>query len=158
MKKLVFILVILFIIPIIANANIICNDGTTSPTCADCHQGCCSKHDGCSNNIHSTYNNTYNQNENNDIEYKEKINNKEDNNIDSNTVIDDNTEKKYNYNYEIEEPEIVKTANDFKPKEFSEYNSTSNGNDINNNNENIIMLPALGILALFGYSIYRFKH
>ena len=28
-------------------ANIMCNDGTESPTCSDCHQGCCSWHGGC---------------------------------------------------------------------------------------------------------------
>lgn len=27
--------------------NIICNDGTVSPTCQDCHRGCCSYHGGC---------------------------------------------------------------------------------------------------------------
>lgn len=27
--------------------NIICNDGTPSPTCKDCHRGCCSHHGGC---------------------------------------------------------------------------------------------------------------
>ncbi len=27
--------------------NITCNDGTTSPTCQDCHRGCCSWHGGC---------------------------------------------------------------------------------------------------------------
>ena len=28
--------------------NITCNDGTISPTCKDCHRGCCSWHGGCS--------------------------------------------------------------------------------------------------------------
>lgn len=27
--------------------NVICNDGTPSPTCKDCHRGCCSHHGGC---------------------------------------------------------------------------------------------------------------
>lgn len=35
--------------PIVANANIVCNDGTISPSCGDCHRGCCSHHGGCSN-------------------------------------------------------------------------------------------------------------
>ena len=34
------------IIPVV-NANIICNDGTRSKSCTDCHQGCCSRHGGC---------------------------------------------------------------------------------------------------------------
>lgn len=51
MKKFIsYVIVMLIIIsfPIIANANIICNDGTVSKSCNDCHQGCCSKHGGCS--------------------------------------------------------------------------------------------------------------
>lgn len=28
-------------------ANIMCNDGTRSPSCGDCHRGCCSHHGGC---------------------------------------------------------------------------------------------------------------
>lgn len=47
----IFISFILLIIPISVNANIICNDGTESPTCLDCHTGCCSKHNGCTNNV-----------------------------------------------------------------------------------------------------------
>lgn len=27
--------------------NVTCNDGTVSPTCKDCHRGCCSYHGGC---------------------------------------------------------------------------------------------------------------
>lgn len=30
-----------------AEDNIICNDGSISRTCKDCHQGCCSGHLGC---------------------------------------------------------------------------------------------------------------
>lgn len=30
-----------------ADDNIICNDGSRSRTCKDCHQGCCSGHLGC---------------------------------------------------------------------------------------------------------------
>ena len=50
MKKTYIILVIivmLFINTMSVNANIICNDGVESPTCQDCHQGCCSWHGGC---------------------------------------------------------------------------------------------------------------
>lgn len=31
-----------------SSGNIICNDGTESPTCSTCSQGCCSGHGGCS--------------------------------------------------------------------------------------------------------------
>lgn len=44
---IIFVLV-MFFLPTIVNANIICNDGTVSPSCVDCHRGCCSHHGGCS--------------------------------------------------------------------------------------------------------------
>lgn len=44
----VFTLLMIFTFPAV-NANIICNDGTESPSCGDCHRGCCSHHGGCSN-------------------------------------------------------------------------------------------------------------
>lgn len=50
-KKIVIIAVIsVFTLPISVKANILCNDGTHSPTCQDCHQGCCSHHGGCATN------------------------------------------------------------------------------------------------------------
>lgn len=62
MKKLIVFTTILLIFPFVVNANIICNDGTISPTCVDCHQGCCSKHGGCSNNNNNVKNNNSNTN------------------------------------------------------------------------------------------------
>ena len=66
-KIIIYITTILFIIPIEVYANIICNDGTISPTCYDCHRGCCSRHDGCSDN-------SYNHSE--EITTKSRLNNK----------------------------------------------------------------------------------
>lgn len=43
------IVLLLIFLPTVVNANIICNDGTVSPSCGDCHRGCCSHHGGCSN-------------------------------------------------------------------------------------------------------------
>ncbi len=53
MKRFFKILIFIFFIqmtfmPIIVKANILCNDGTISPSCGDCHRGCCSHHGGCS--------------------------------------------------------------------------------------------------------------
>ena len=52
MKKNIYILLITLFVFLInvksVYANIMCNDGTESPTCSDCHQGCCSWHGGCS--------------------------------------------------------------------------------------------------------------
>ena len=73
MKKVLFILLLIFV-PLTAHATIICNDGTPSPTCGDCHRGCCSRHGGCSSsysessnnnsNINSSSNNNYNSDNN----------------------------------------------------------------------------------------------
>ena len=41
------VIVVFFLSTEAVYANIICNDGTESPTCQDCHQGCCSWHQGC---------------------------------------------------------------------------------------------------------------
>ena len=55
-------LIMLLVFPLSAKANIICNDGTRSPSCQDCHRGCCSHHGGCTNNPNTgsgtTQNNT----------------------------------------------------------------------------------------------------
>ena len=46
-----FIVTCLFCLyPKVVFANIMCNDGTVSPSCTDCHQGCCSWHGGCASN------------------------------------------------------------------------------------------------------------
>ena len=42
-----FSLLATFIVPMNVHANIMCNDGQRSPTCQDCHRGCCSHHGGC---------------------------------------------------------------------------------------------------------------
>lgn len=58
MKKKLYLLTILFVFvssPLIVSANIVCNDGTTSPTCTDCHSGCCSHHGGCAVNSSTDY-------------------------------------------------------------------------------------------------------
>ena len=82
MKKYVILLISLFVMLIPANAfaNIMCNDGSISPSCGDCHRGCCSHHGGCAssylsnrstvkkskkakidsyNNVSSSYSNNY---------------------------------------------------------------------------------------------------
>ena len=45
--------------PIFISAKIMCNDGTQSPSCYDCHGGCCSGHGGCADNY------KFNDNDNN---------------------------------------------------------------------------------------------
>lgn len=63
MKKyiLLILIVMFFINTQLVFANIMCNDGTESPTCTSCHQGCCSWHGGCaSNNSNNSINNSDN--------------------------------------------------------------------------------------------------
>ena len=52
--KKIFLIICMFIFPIFVNAGIVCNDGTVSRSCNDCHRGCCSRHGGCSSS--SNYN------------------------------------------------------------------------------------------------------
>ena len=72
MKKFIlsFVLFLLFN-PNKVSANVICNDGTTSPTCSVCSQGCCSHHGGCSSGKtkrNSVYNSKKTNNYNNEIQ------------------------------------------------------------------------------------------
>lgn len=56
-KKLKVLLIIfvclLFVFPTFVKANIICNDGSQSPSCSYCHPGCCSWHGGCTSTYES---------------------------------------------------------------------------------------------------------
>ncbi len=45
---------ITFLSPSLVMTRIVCNDGTISPGCNDCHKGCCSHHGGCSNSSTSS--------------------------------------------------------------------------------------------------------
>lgn len=67
MKKFI-ILLLLVTIPV--HANIICNDGTESPSCTNCHSGCCSHHGGCANNNYEN-NSESNSNYNNESTKRE---------------------------------------------------------------------------------------
>ena len=57
-KKVLLIICMIVLSPLTVNANIRCNDGTISKSCADCHRGCCSRHGGCTNNSYSKPKNT----------------------------------------------------------------------------------------------------
>lgn len=64
-SKMFFVIIIIIIINILVidvKANIICNDGTISSGCADCHQGCCSRHGGCTPGYTGSSNNSNNYN------------------------------------------------------------------------------------------------
>lgn len=89
-NKKYFILIIL-LFPLVANANIMCNDGTESYSCVDCHRGCCSSHGGCAKDDNG-----------NDIEYEEIESNIEDEEASTKDVVDDYIDE---YGYEDDEEE-----------------------------------------------------
>ena len=47
-SKIIIILVTFCLFLDIVHANIVCNDGSVSPSCSVCSRGCCSRHGGCS--------------------------------------------------------------------------------------------------------------
>lgn len=54
-KYLIKIIIVLALLaPLGVRANIICNDGSVSKTCGDCHQVCCSHHGGCASSTVSS--------------------------------------------------------------------------------------------------------
>lgn len=100
--------------PLVVKANIMCNDGTLSPSCGDCHRGCCSRHGGCSSNPnYSSNNNTYQPVEEKVYE-KPKSSNKELTNI----VVNGNEIKpvynENNYILETNHADITATVSDEK--------------------------------------------
>ena len=79
--------------PSLVFANIMCVDGTESPTCSYCHQGCCSHHGGCASR------NYYNDYEEED--YEEDYENEYDDNLnDEDTYEDEEEYSGNNYTYE----------------------------------------------------------
>lgn len=68
-KKIFIIILILFSF-LVVNANVICNDGTTSKKCSYCRRGCCSRHGRYSNR-----NDQVIQSRNNYVEQKNSSNN-----------------------------------------------------------------------------------
>lgn len=69
MKNVFFLLICLIIFPFNVNANVVCNDGTVSPSCEVCGRGCCSHHGGCSNNYSSSSSNNKNDSSNGNNNY-----------------------------------------------------------------------------------------
>ena len=80
-----FVLLMMFL-PIVVNANIVCNDGTISPSCGDCHKGCCSSHGGCSNSSSSSSSTNVETNTNNSS--SSESTNSNNNNYTNNNVIE----------------------------------------------------------------------
>ena len=98
--------------PSLAFANIMCVDGTESPTCSYCHQGCCSHHGGCaSRNYYSDYEeDNYDEEEYDDEEYDDEDDDDEEDSEDENNYIyedEDEDKDEENHNGEVLIPLLV---------------------------------------------------
>ena len=57
MKRIfITLFIVVILLPLKVKANIMCNDGTVSPSCQYCHSGCCSYHGGCASDSSSVNN------------------------------------------------------------------------------------------------------
>ena len=140
MKKILVMLIVAFIIPKTVNANIICNDGTVSSSCGDCHTGCCSRHGGCSNSYsnsssggsnystNNSHNNNYSNINGQIYNTKEVVVEKSGDNSIKKVIIDDKEiEVSDNMNFQTEkkkisieiEPTDLKAKVDYENKELS---------------------------------------
>ena len=151
MKKRIMLILLLVVVlfPITVRANIVCNDGTTSPSCADCHQGCCSHHGGC-----ATYSSDSNYRSNTTIR-KQTVApytiNEEKDESSLNSVEDDatNIEDKTIDKYKIENNTIDEEndSSDYK----SNDSKTDNSSDSDNWPARIIFIAS----CIIGIKLYK---
>lgn len=134
----IVLLLFVFLIPVNVSANIMCNDGTMSPSCKVCSQGCCSWHGGCAS---SSYNYSYNDYDSYDYDYNYKYD-------DYNYKYDDYDYDDYDYD-------------DYNESSYSYYMEDDYDNSDNDNS----VIGFLFSLALFygvpiviGYLVDFFKN
>ncbi len=153
MKKIIVILCLVILIsPLNVKENIICNDGTISKSCSDCHRGCCSKHGGCSN---SSSNSSSNNSSNKKPATPEKVKSS-DTSIKSITIDNDKIEisDKMTYSTTKESVKILVIANDSKAS--LDYSKNPNLN-IGDNNINIKVTAEDGKVKNYELNIIREK-
>ena len=93
-KRIIILVIVLFLLfPIITKANIICNDGTVSSSCQDCHKGCCSRHGGCTNGSSSKSSSKNNKNKNSTTKSSSNSNKTTNNKVENKKDEMDNTVK-----------------------------------------------------------------
>jgi len=141
MKKYVCLLVmVLLLMPITVSANIICNDGTVSPSCTDCHRGCCSRHGGCSTSTSSDSTNAGNNvNDNYDNQSSAEQKESENNDYDSQPVVEQE-------NLEESEDEDGMSKSNIIDDDNEENDDSSSDLDT---------ILGLGVTCGIGYGIYR---
>lgn len=158
-KICVFIIALLFLIPIQVSAYITCNDGTTSPSCSDCHRGCCSRHGGCSSSsspssTSSSSNNSYSNNNNNAITVPKEnsVSNEKPTIVneasEETPVLEEHSEP--TETPKEEQLEETKTASIDEQSIISEEKSEEEGGILE-------FLEGLGILGIAGYCIKKKK-
>lgn len=100
-----------------------CNDGSRSPSCSDCHQGCCSHHGGCATDNSSYYNNAI-----------------EDSKTENYSETESN--ESYNESEEIEENENSDEIMDYDESDYDESDYDESDYD-NSSDSSGIILPLL---------------
>ena len=136
------------LLPMNIKANIICNDGTTSPSCSDCHRGCCSKHGGCTNNPNNG-GRDYSQASNNYVQETPQ-----EPAIDS-EVTQESVEPQQENLDEYNEENIEETTNNQRTNNSNYYESNLNNVD---NDDLISIIGALGFFATgigIGYKVKK---
>ena len=102
MKVIKYIIVVIIAIGCfieIVDANIMCSDGTTSPSCTSCTKGCCSHHGGCASSSKTTKKKKAKKKKNSSGSKKTNTNNNKNNDVFEVT-------KKINENKEEDESEV----------------------------------------------------
>lgn len=131
--------IILLILPMSVSANIICNDGTISPSCQDCHRGCCSRHGGCSNSLASD-----NSNYNSYIDEGNSSNNNV--KVSEEDLLEKNENKNESYIDEIIDEDYS-----------SDNNFVFNGDTDDTQDDDGNFLGGLAIISIVGYLVYKKK-
>lgn len=123
----IVLLLFVFLIPVNVSANIMCNDGTMSPSCKVCSQGCCSWHGGCAS---SSYNYSYNDYDSYDYDSYD-----------------------YDYNYKYDDYNYKYDDYDYDDYDYDDYNESSYSyymeDDYDNSDNDNSVIGFLFSLALF---------
>jgi len=149
MKKLKriysLLLLVTILIPLNVKANITCKDGTTSPSCMDCHRGCCSHHGGCASTSSSSSSSKSNKSSSSSSSSKSnKSSNSSSNSTSSSNSIksSDSTTKSSDSSTSTKKDDKV-TNNDGKTTTTPKTNDSSSLSD-----DNSPILALIGITSL----------
>ena len=173
MRKKCLLLSILLLLPLSVKANIICNDGTTSATCTDCHTGCCSRHGGCTDSPNNGGGGGYSQS--NDGYQQQNNYYSEPQPVvpvtpvapdpvpepvpEPNTPIENNTDSilEESSNNEVEEKNDNDESNYVESNDESNDSEITNHNDTSDSDDTGSGIVGLGVLGGLGYLFFKKK-